>query len=65
MRATVKRSHIQISKLDFDKELHEVIILKTGFLWLLITEKDCALAIFFPTSVFKIKSPEMTLLRRI
>lgn len=52
MRATLKRSQIQISKLDFDKELHEVIIRKTGFLCLLNTEKDCALAIFFPDFSF-------------
>ena len=46
MRATLKHSQTQISKLDSYKELHEVIIQKTGFLWLLNTEKDCALAIF-------------------
>ena len=52
MRATLKHSQTQISKLDFDKELHEVIIRKTGFLWLLNTEKDCALAIFSPNFSF-------------
>ena len=65
MRATLKLSQIRRSKLDFDKEPHEVIICRTRFLWLLNTEKDCALATFFPTSLFKIKPPEMTLLLSI
>lgn len=65
MRATLKLSQIRISKMDFDKEPHEVIICRTRFLWLLNTEKDCALATFFPISLFKIKPPEMTLLLSI